>query len=200
MIYKTIDDIPSILKENPHVFKVNFHFDGKSDGYVPGVFGAKSGPDINVFDSLCHELAHGVLCYRGEKYRLLVRDYGLRIKTEIDVFGKVFYEPLTMQATITELKAVAIQFHIMEACQYPHKDESYWATILHKFMPDYIFGGKSDQERIKTRVDLLKEFYNSESRANVIDEVNQMLTWVYAELSTQIDEDASDTSSIFIAA
>jgi len=170
-------NISKIININKNIFKENFSYSESLEGYSNGVFGCKSGPTKGDFDALCHELSHGVHMYRKDKSRLSLYEYGLRITTSIEILGENYYEPISYQATTLECEVIAIQFHIMEACQIPHDSSDYWAKIL-QWLPDSLHGGNSEKERFEKRKSLIGSFYKKESIENIIDDLNEMVVWV----------------------
>lgn len=182
MNIKKIDDITNIINQNANVFYTEFDYDENLEGYKPGVFGARIAFDRSDFASLCHELAHGIHMYRKDPDRLLVNNFRLAITSSVEVAGESYVEAMTMQATQLEAEVVAIQFHLLDACNFKYENAQYWATVLSKYMPDWVFGGDSEEERIQLRVDLIEQYYQNESQEGIVKELNEMLSWFGDEL------------------
>lgn len=147
------------------------HFD-ESEGYRGnGVIGARTGPmDCLDFENVAHEMAHAIEILECGRASALARSgWGLRIKSSLEVMGEVFYEPTTMQATEREARVCGIQLRILEAVGHPDAEGfiERHASVLERFMPDYVFGGKSSEERVATRMRLIKDAYHQWPLARV---------------------------------
>lgn len=166
-IFDRVEDKLPIVKErlahlsfiNDYNLKYNKH-----EGYHGnGIFGYGAGPCLN-FENLAHEMAHAMDCLiQNKPGRLRKHSWGLQIRSFQEIMGERYYEPLTMQPTELECRVVGYQKHLMEMAADPAAETitETMADCLYQFMPDYYKGGKTDKQRIQTRIDLIEKSYNS---------------------------------------
>lgn len=146
-------------------------FDG-SEGYKgAGVFGARTGPiDSISFKNVAHEMAHAIEIMECGRVSALSQDgWGLRVKSTVNIAGIDYEEPMSMQATEREARVCGIQLRILEIVEHPGLMgfASRQATILAKFMPDWVFGGSTEKERHASRARLIEESHRQWPAARV---------------------------------
>lgn len=109
-------------------------------------FGKRVGPTKSLSDGLLHEVAH--VAEIQDNSRLLQSNFGLHIKTEVHIFGKTFFEPITWNATKLEARVILWQNEICKHFGIPF-DPFEFSTSL-KYMADHymvpIKGIKHDEE------------------------------------------------------
>jgi hypothetical protein len=173
-IYDKVEDKLPIVKERlaqlSFINDANLRY-SNHEGYFNRMFGYAAGPSLS-FDNLAHEMGHAIDCIVVNKPKRLTQDrWGLSITSYQDIMGERFYEPVTMQATELECRVVGYQKHILEMAGDPYAEEviSIMAKCLMEFMPDWYKGGKTKEEKIKIRTDLILNTYNSISKSDIID-------------------------------
>lgn len=173
-----MNKIDQLICNNPHVFQQPFRYKTTLIGYEPGVFGCKTYGDPS-FSDLCHEIAHGIVFFRKNKRRLRALDFGFRIKTTRTVAGQLITEPKTLQASLHECETIAIQNHLMRACEVTGISDNEWAEILFRWMPDWFCGNfDSKSESIAFRASSINSFYEANNQVDVIKDMNAMFNWL----------------------
>lgn len=169
---KQNDKIPIVkefISNLPFINDHNFKWNDREGYRGNGVFGSKSGPTWN-FEAVAHEMGHAIDTFiLGKHKRLKSVSWGLEIKSFQDIAGKRYYEPVTMQATECECRAVAYQKHIMEIAGDPDAAtlDIEMAETLVRFMPDWMFGGNNTRERMQTRINLINNYYNKLDKSDI---------------------------------
>lgn len=143
-----------------------------SEGYAGnGIIGAKAGPwDSLDFENVAHEMAHAIEILECGRVRSFEKpQWGLDIKTKIQIGHQVFREPVTMQATEREARVCGIQLRLLEIVGHPAQKEfsARHARVLQRWMPDYIFGGVNEEERISLRERLIVDSFHAWPQARV---------------------------------
>lgn len=140
------------------------------EGYAGnGVLGARAGPDIG-FEHVVHELAHGFeLLESGRPEAFLRRGWGLTIKTRVVIGGENYEHPVTTQASDREARASGIQLRLLQAVDHPAakgfvRNQS---EMLAKHMPDWILGGKTEEERVQHRARVIRQAHTQWSLERV---------------------------------
>jgi len=137
-----------------------------SEGYLGmGVFGARTGPYSSLsFTNVAHEMAHAIERVASKKTEALhEHNWGLSIKTTVELMGQIYFEPTTAQASRREAAVVGIQHRILEMLGHPDADtlREKMATILIDWMPDYFLGGTNEQERRQDRLNHMARSYDA---------------------------------------
>lgn len=137
-----------------------------SEGYLgTGVFGARTGPYSSLsFPNVAHEMAHAIERVASNKPQALHQyNWGLTIKSTVELMGQIYFEPTTAQASRREAAVVGIQHRILEMLGHPDADtlREKMAKILIDWMPDYFHGGKDEQERRQDRLKHMARSYDA---------------------------------------
>lgn len=161
-----------------------------SEGYSGnGVMGAKAGPSENInFENVAHEMAHAIeIIECGRMGALKKFQWGLEIKSKIQIGHEVFYEPTTMQPTEREARVCGIQLRILKMVGHPAVKgfEKRHAEVLHSWMPDYCFGGADEKSRIDIRKRLIEDSHKQWPAARVC------AAWIAASPHLQLANEAS---------
>jgi len=98
------------------------------------IFGTRVGPKHSVTDGLLHEIAH--VAEVNDLSKLEVYSFGLEIKTKVHLLGRVYYEPITWNATKLEARVILWQEVLCELFNLPFDREDF-ATAL-QYMPDFM--------------------------------------------------------------
>lgn len=98
------------------------------------IFGTKVGPTHSVTDGLLHEIAH--VAEIKDLSKLQVNNFGLEIKTKVEFLGKIYYEPITWNATKLEARVILWQEVLCNLFDLPFNREKF-ATAL-QYMPDFL--------------------------------------------------------------
>jgi hypothetical protein len=166
------DKLPIVterLAHLPFINGSNLKFD-RREGYLgDGVFGYAAGPSLE-FENLAHEMSHAIDCVvQNRLHRLRRPNWGIHIKSFQDIMGRRYFEPVTMQPTELECRVVGYQKHIMEIADDPAAATitETMADTLHRYMCDHYMGGKTDEERIQTRADLIEKAYHSITKSDI---------------------------------
>lgn len=133
------------------------------EGYEPlGRFGVRAGP-VESRENLAHEMAHAIVHRReGEGWRLKHFGFGLGIKTEVEIMGQVYQEPVTGEATARECRVVGTQRHLLEQLDPGFDGERLtreMAATLQRFMPDWVHNGGLGEKGLRQRIALIDEGY-----------------------------------------
>lgn len=169
---KLLDDrVAPWVAKLPWAERASVAFDA-SEGYAGnGIMGAKAGPwDSIDFENVAHEMAHAIEILECGRVSALTRpQWGLDIKTQIHIGHQTFREPVTMQATEREARVCGIQLRLLEMVEHPAKKGfvKRHAAVLHRWMPDSIFGGSNEEERLALRERLIKDAFIAWPQARV---------------------------------
>jgi hypothetical protein len=141
LIKKELFFIPEVADVGSHE---GYLFDDKAS------FGTRVGPVHSITDGLLHEIAHTAEIKDQE--RIFVNHFNLDIKTKIEIFGKLYCEPKTWNATKLEARVILWQEVLCEKFNLEFNREKF-ATSL-QYMPDFmlvpIYGGyKFDGEKLE---------------------------------------------------
>ncbi len=151
------------LSRAPWIRRPGFTW-GTHEGFRDYSFGARAGPEIG-FQHLAHEMAHAIeLLGNAELARLHANGYGLRV-AQVEILGRSYDNPETMQATERECRVAGIQMHIMESAGL--RVSSFiddFAETMVQFMPDWFVGAKHSEARKHQREELIVKSYGSWDR------------------------------------
>lgn len=133
-MFKTIEkQIESELFEIQDLMEI-----GSKEGYKfengKAIFGTRVGPSHSITDGLLHEIAHTAELKDLKKLEIL--NFGLEIKTKVELFGKTYYEPITWNATKLECRVILWQEVLCEIFDLKFDREKF-ATAL-QYMPDFL--------------------------------------------------------------
>lgn len=122
-----------------------------SEGYNGlGVFGARAGPYSSLdFSNVAHEMAHAIERLATNRPETLSQyGWGLAIRSQVEVDGRVYDIPRTAQASRREATVFGIQKRLLEMVGHP--DAAYMRESMIKivmdWMPDYFLGGSNAEE------------------------------------------------------
>lgn len=150
---------------HPVRFDASEGYDGK------GVLGSRAGTiDCIDFENLAHEMAHAIeILESGRPQALGIAGWGMHIKTVMRIGWEEIREPITMQASEREARVCGIQMRILDMVDHPTLEgfARRHAEVLTRWMPDYIFGGDTQEERIGTRQRLIEESYRQWPAARI---------------------------------
>lgn len=97
-------------------------------------FGTQIGPVHSIEEGLLHEIAHVVEVQ--DLSRLKVNNFGLEIKNKVEFLGRVYFEPITWNATKLECRVILWQEVLCEIFGLSFNREKF-ATSL-QYMPDFL--------------------------------------------------------------
>lgn len=138
------------------------------------ILGCRAGPSLDV-DNLLHEMAH--LIEINDK-RILSWNWGLQYP-EVELLGRVFYEPNTIQGLNRELRVFAIQKHLFEICEISVSAD-YWekkAKILEWLQDFYLIPTARENRNLWCQQEMEK-LYKKYSKNDLLiewDRKNQLL-------------------------
>jgi len=158
-------------------------------------FGLKVGPNYSISDGLLHEIGHVAELQTPD--RLMQYGFGLQIKTQVFVLGKIYYEPTTWNSTKLELRSILWQ-EVLATHFNVKFDRNEFCTAL-QYMPDFLnvpmFGHKWVEDGyyngsgVKHNGNLKeKDELRFKSMRDYMDEQNKTGTYTYQNFKTRWDK------------
>jgi hypothetical protein len=125
------------------------------------------------------------------KRRVQRPNFEMRIRTQLEVAGQRFYEPITMQATERECRVGGIQLRLLEAGGYDTQEFLQEFALELRFMADWVHGGicpsqpssperfnEEERQWVNTRIDLIQQAYEQFSLSDIQDRWDTVISWL----------------------
>jgi len=177
-------EILKVVEDNEWLNHPFFQFNDH-EGYIRYNFGFRAGPSYDIFNVL-HEVAHAIELPSNQIDRLRVDNYGLDYAESAMVYINCssFCEPKTMQATERECRVFAIQKHITEALELPCISNFFEdnAGPLIDFMACGTHGGRTREERIQRRVDIMQAHYDAITMRDIKEKWNTAMEYIKSQI------------------
>jgi hypothetical protein len=194
--FQTVDAIQAELQGAlPWLWLPAFRI-GENEGYDGRQFGTRAGPmDAKNSYNVLHEVGHAVemtlLSSRIWKRRVQRPEFEMRIITHLEIGGRRYAEPVTMQATERECRVGGIQLRMLEAGGYDTKEFLQEFALTLRFVADWAHGGScptqpraverfDTEERrwLDTRISLVQQAYEQFSLPDVQDRWATVMSWL----------------------
>lgn len=183
-------DIKPLATVFPWMAHPAFQFNSKTEGFENWTFGGRAGPSIDYFN-LFHELAHAIELPENKWEAITEHGWPFNVRQRYIGYD-VFDEPLTSQITARECRVFGIQKHIaQQAGMYQklifdkHRNEAItfeeYCVKLTSWLPDWIMGGSSDEERNQFRLNIINETYKNFNPNDINKRMTKFLDWLLVD-------------------